>query len=298
MNDRDINYTREAFLHPWNLTFLIAAMLTAFVMGGGFLFNLVLLIAAAAELMYLGVVPRDPRFQRVIRSQKAAERSKAPSQKEIFNLLGRQNQRRYVRLRRLEKEIRSNYEKLSYASQGLLDSHLKKIDGLLDSYLNLLYQRERYEVAMQQSTQSEVSAAIAALKDDMADDPPRVKSIKERRLRILLNRLERFKKGRENIDIIDAQLATVEDVTQYIHEQSLTLRNPEEITFQLDTLLSEVEETEKAVQEVEDVFAPGSDIAGIGTGSLLDGLDDTLNDITGDLSDAEALRQPRQKSRG
>jgi len=26
----DINYTREAFLHPWNLTFLIVSMLVAF----------------------------------------------------------------------------------------------------------------------------------------------------------------------------------------------------------------------------------------------------------------------------
>ncbi len=295
MSDRDINYTREAFLHPWNLTFLIAAMLTAFVVGGvPFVFNLVLLLTAAAELMFLGIVPRDPRFQRVIKSQKAAERAKAPSQKEIFNLLGRQNQRRYVRLRRLEKEIKSNYEKLSYASQGLLDSHLKKIDGLLDSYLNLLYQRERYEVAMQQSTQSEVSAAIAALKDDMRDDPPRVRAIKERRLRILSNRLERFKKGRENIEIIDAQLATVEDVTQYIHEQSLTMRNPEEITFQLDTLLSEVEETEKAVQEVEDVFASAGDlISGIGNDSILDGLD-LEPPSTDDLS----TPAPRQKTRG
>ncbi len=294
MNDRDINYTREAFLHPWNLTFLIATMLTAFVVGGGsgsqFVFNLLLLLSAAAELMYLGIVPRDARFQRVIRSQKAAERSKAPSQKEIFNLLDRQDQRRYARLRRLEKEIQSNYEKLSYASQGLLESHLKKIDGLIDSYLNLLHQRERYEVAMQQSTQSEVSAAIAALQQDMTDDPPRVRAIKERRLRVLMNRLDRFKKGRENIEIIDAQLATIEDVTQYIHEQSLTMRNPEEISFQLDTLLSEVEETEKAVQEVEDVFA-ASELGA--PGSLLDGIEGF--DEAPPESDP---LQPRQKTRG
>ncbi len=294
MNDRDINYTREAFLHPWNLTFLLVAMLTAFVAGGvggsNILFNLILLLAGAGELMFLGIVPRDPRFQKVIRSQKAAERHKAPSQKEIFNVLDRQNQRRYARLRRLEKEIQANYEKLSYASQGLLDSHLKKIDGLIDSYLNLLQQRERYEVAMQQSTQSEVSAAIAALQQDMTDDPPRVRAIKERRLRVLMNRLDRFKKGRENIEIIDAQLATIEDVTQYIHEQSLTMRNPEEITFQLDTLLSEVEETEKAVQQVEDVFA-ASDLSG--PGSILDGIEGL-----DEAPPASDPLQPRQKTRG
>jgi len=49
-------------------------------------------------------------------------------------------------------------------------------------------------------------------------------------------------------------------VTKYILEQSLTLRNPEEITFQLDTLLSEVEETQASVIEMEEVFAKPADL--------------------------------------
>jgi hypothetical protein len=261
MNSQDINYTKEAFLNPWNLAFLIVAMLTAFFLSGaGAVFNIILLMAAAAELMYLGIVPRQERFRRLVRSQRAAEHAKPPSQKEIFQLLTKHSQRRYARLRKLEKDIRTNYRKLSYATQGLLDSHLKKINGLLDSYLNLLYQKERYEHSLQTGTESEIVQAIASLRDDMADDTPKVRAIKQRRLRILEQRLERFKRGRENLEIIEAQLETIEDVTKYIHEQSLTLRNPEEITFQLDTLLSEVEETQAAVEEIEEVFARPTDL--------------------------------------
>ena len=54
--------------------------------------------------------------------------------------------------------------------------------------------------------------------------------------------------------MIEAQVATIEDVVKYIHEQSLTLNNPEEITYQLDVLLSEVEETEASVSQIESVF--------------------------------------------
>jgi hypothetical protein len=263
MNEADINYTKEAFLNPWNLAFLIMAMLTAFFLSGSEpWFNIVLILAAAMELMYLGIVPRQERFRRVVRSQRAAEHAKPPSQKEIFQLLTKHSQRRYVRLRKLEKDIGANYRKLSYASQGMLNSHLKKIDGLLDSYLNLLYQKERYEYSQQSATESEVVQAMALLRKDMQTDPPRVQSIKQRRLRILEQRLERFKKGAENLDIIEAQLETIEDVTKYIHEQSLTLRNPEEITFQLDTLLSEVEETQASVEQIEEVFARPGDLLG------------------------------------
>jgi hypothetical protein len=172
------------------------------------------------------------------------------------------NQRRYTAMRKLEKGIRENYLKLSYTSQGLLESHLKKIDGLLDSYLNLLHQQERLRAALRNSTEQEVVRTIAELRQEMTSDPPKVRAIKERRLRILEQRLERSKKGLENMEIIDAQLETIEDVTKYIHEQSLTLRNPEEITFQLDTLLSEVEETQAAIEEIEDVFSPASDLLG------------------------------------
>jgi DNA repair exonuclease SbcCD ATPase subunit len=261
MNEQQINYTKEAFLNPYNLGFLIMAMLVAFFLSGTEpWFNIVLILAAALELMYLGIVPRDERFQRVVRSRRAREHARPPSQKEIFQLLTRISQRRYARLRKLEKDIRTNYRKLAYSVQGLLESHLKKINGLLDSYLNLLYQKERYDYSLQSNTENEIARAISTLRADLEDDSPRVRAIKERRLRVLEQRLARFKKGRENLEIIEAQLETVEDVVKYIHEQSLTLRNPEEITFQLDTLLKEVEETEASVQELDDVFTRTPDL--------------------------------------
>ena len=260
MNEADINYTKEAFLHPWNLTFLIVSMLLAFTISllpgsPEWLFDTILLFATAGELLYLGIMPRQERFRRAVKSQRAAEFAKPPSQKEIFQHLSKVSQRRYARLRKLQKDIAANYRKLSYASQGMLDSHLKKIDGLLDSYLNLLYQKERYEYSSRNKTELEVARAIEELREDMEDDSPRVKAIKKRRMRILEQRLERFKKGQENLE-------TIEDVIKYIHEQSLTLRNPEEITFQLDTLLSEVEETEASVEELEEVFARPTDLLG------------------------------------
>ena len=265
MNEANINYTKEAFLNPWNLTFLIVAMAAAFgtsLLGAGseFLFNTVLLFTAALELLFLGTVPRQERFRRAVKAQRAAEHSKPPTQKEVYRLLSRPNQRRYARLRDLEKKIEANYRKLSYASQGLLDSHINKIDGLLDSYLTLLNQKERYEQYGKRTEESEVVRSITDLRKDMEDDPPRVRAIKARRLKILEQRLERFKKSHENLEIIEAQLETIEDVIKYIHEQSMTLRNPEEITYQLDLLLNEVEETEASIGEIEEAFASPMDL--------------------------------------
>lgn len=267
MSEANINYTKEAFLHPWNLAFLIGAMVLSFAVsmfgtGLSWTFETILIFASALELLYLGFMPRQDRFRRAVRSQRAAEHAKPPSQKELFQLLTKNSQRRYARLRKLGKDIQANYRKTNYASQGMLDSHVKKINGLLDSYLKLLYQQERYEYSTQVRSEAEVVRAITELRSDMEDDPPKVAAIKGRRMKILEQRLDRFKRGAENLEIIEAQLETIEDVVKYIHEQSLTLSNPQEITFQLDTLLNEVEETRSTVEEMEEVFGRNTDLLG------------------------------------
>jgi hypothetical protein len=263
MDETKINYTKEAFLLPWNLVFLIVAMVTTlFAMGSEPWQTLLPMFALAAELLYLGFVPRQERFRRAVRARRAAEHAKPPSEKELFRLLSKQNQKRYIRMRNLEKSIKENYHKLGYASQGLLDSHVQKLNGLLDSHLNLLYTQERYRRFAQSMSENEVTTAIQQIRTELESDPPKVRAIKKRRMTILERRLEKFKKTHENLEVIEAQLETIEDVTKYIHEQSLTMSNPEEITFQLDTLLTEVEETQAAVEEIEEVFAAPTDLLG------------------------------------
>ena len=256
MDTEATNYTKAAFFNTWNLIFLVVALVTAVLASGGpeFLVDLVLILAAAFELLYLGIAPQNERFRKAIRAKRLAERHKQPSKKDIYRQLTRSDQRRYARLRNTEKSIRANYSKLSYASQGLLESHLNKIDGLLDSFLTLLYQKDHYRSQSDSATESEVRRSIAALRESMDEDPSRVQSINRRRLRVLEQRLESFQKSHENLKVIEAQLETIADVIKFIHEQSWTLKDPEEVSFQLDTLLDEVEETQASVAEVEEVF--------------------------------------------
>ncbi len=296
MND-DINYTKEALFNTWNLVFLISVVAVATGTGllgtvPAWLPELILVLGAGLELLYLGVMPRHERFQRHVRSQKMAERRKAPSQREIFSQLRNRSQRRYAKLRKLKDEIRSNYQRLSYTSQGLLDSHLKKIDGLLESYLELLHQRERYRDFRDSATENRIIKSIEALKRDMADDSDRVRSVKERRLKVLEQRLARYHKAQENLEIIGAQLGTIEDVVKYIHEQSWTLQDPEEVTVQLDSLLEEVEATRSSIHEIEDVFAEPSEYIG----DDLEELDRELNAATEEDLDFEDVSVSEESS--
>lgn len=286
----DVNYTKEAFLNTWNLVFLLVAAVTIAGLGlagvvPGWMLNLTVVLSAGAELLYLGVMPRNQRFQRHVRSQKIAERNRAPSQREIFSQLRNRSQRRYAKLRKLKDQIRENYQRLSYASQGILNNHLKKIDGLLESYLDLLHQRERYRDFVDSATKSSILKSIEALKEDMRDDAERVRSVKQRRLKVLEQRLARFHKAHENLEIIGAQLGTIEDVVKYIHEQSWTLQDPKEVTMQLDALLEEVEATQSSIREIEDVFSSPGEYIDEDLDDL-DALDAELESVVGRDLDA------------
>ncbi|MDT0632854.1 hypothetical protein RQM47_00720 [Rubrivirga sp. S365] len=251
MPDEPINFTKEAFMSPVNLGFLILALVVA-LLAGGVTANVLLVFAAAAELLYLGTVPRNDRYRRAVRARKIGERRKEPRDRDVFRTLAKDDQKRYVRFRNMEKAIKDNYAKLPYSSQGLLDAHLQKLDGLLDAHLNLLQLKERYVQFARRTGEADIVDAISGLRHEMQGDPPRVRAIKERRLVILEKRLDRFKKAGENLAIIEAQLETIEDVTRYVYEQSLTMQNPEEVSFQLDTLMSEVEETQLSMEAIED----------------------------------------------
>jgi TolA-binding protein len=59
----------------------------------------------------------------------------------------------------------------------------------------------------------------------------------------------------ENRKVVDAQCSAVEDVLMLVRDQSVTMRDPQQISDQLENLVQDVEQTEQSVKEVEAIFA-------------------------------------------
>lgn len=256
--EKGTNYTREAFLHPLNLLMLIVATTAAFFMNDlSMVPEVIFSLAFGMELMYLGTVPNLPNFRKAVDARKARERKKAEESTSMFQSLDRESQQRFLVLKHLSKLIKENFQKLPYTSQGLLESISTKIDGLLSNYLNLLDMFRKYDVYLRTSVESKVAEEIRSEKKEMEEaTSDKLRSIKARRINILNKRLERFKTAREKFAIAETQLETIEDAVRYVYEQSMTMNNPEEIGFQLDNLLIEVEETASLMEEVEADMMP------------------------------------------
>jgi len=251
--EQEINFTREAFTHPVNLGFLFLAALSAFFLNdAGQAANLIFTIAIGMELVYLGIIPRVPNYQKKMRLKKLHQRNQAVEERSLFRRLNSESQRKFLVLKHLSNRIKDNFDKLPYSSQGLLDNIRKKVEQLLSNYLNLLELHQRYASYMDPSMEENVKQEINKERELIQQHSSnRLKATKRRRIAILEKRLNKFSKARENYMICETHLVTIEDAIRYIYEESITMNDPKEIGFKLDNLLSEVEETSQIINELD-----------------------------------------------
>jgi hypothetical protein len=252
-HDKDINFVKEAFNIQYNWIALGGAAAFALVTGTA----IPLALAGGLELMYLAVVSQHPRFQRLVRSWKFAEQQKLNEQKlgDMLRNLPPDMQGRYIKLAEVCRSIRGNFSQLSSTSQIFVQQMDARLEGLLHGYARLLsaaFQQRQY---VKTTDPDQITKEIAALQQHLNTDPPRVQDINKKRVEILSKRMEKYQKISENRQVVDAQCSAVEDVLQLVRDQSVTMRDPQQVSDQLENLVRDVEQTEQTVQQVESIFS-------------------------------------------
>lgn len=247
-----INYVKEALKHQYNWIAIAGAAAFSVVS----LSALPLILAAGLELIYLSVVPNSSRFKRFVRSCKYEEEKRQREQKlsDILAALPPAQRTRYSVLQSLCDNIRSNYRQLSSTSQMFIGQMQDRLTGLLQAYVRLLSAAQLHRDMLKNVDPGQISRELKQLQADLGSQPAKVQDINRKRIEILNKRLEKYGKLQENAKVIDAQCAAIEDVLQLIRDQSVTLRDPQQVSEQLGGLVAEVEQTEQTVQEVESIF--------------------------------------------
>ena len=245
-------YLKEAFKIQYNLIALGSLALFALVSGSA----LPVLLGAGLELIYLSLIPQSSRFRRLVRSwQYAAEkRQKEVSLNAIFQELPPEMRLKYADVDKLCRSILENYSHLSASSQMITQQMEERLQGLEQSYLRLLYAAHQYRQYLLTTSPNAIQKDINDLQKGLATDVPKVQEINRKRIEILSKRLEKFDKAQESGKVVDAQCAAMEEVLQLIRDQSVTLRDPQQVSDQLDNLVKDVEQTEETVKEVESIF--------------------------------------------
>jgi len=276
-SDKKISFVKEAFKVQYNWIALAGLGALAVVSGSA----LPLILAGGLELMYLAVVPQNWRFQRLVRSWKFAEEQQAHEQKivEMLRALPADMQSRYINLAQVCGSIRSNFSQLSATSQIFVQQMDQRLQGLLNGYARLLNAAAQQRQYLKTSDSDSIKKEISALQQRMNQDPPKVQDINKKRIEILSKRVEKYQKIVENRQVVDAQCSAVEDVLQLVRDQSVTMRDPQQVSDQLANLVHDVEQTEQTVQQVESIFS-----------SLTPDMEGILQDVPSDSSASSAHR--------
>ena len=258
-DELNINYTREAFLNPINLGGMLVATIGALFFSNISVdaSNVMLTSVFGLELLYLGVIPKMPRFKKRLELKKIKERNALSNYKNMFQALDPASQKRFLVLKHLAKLVQENFSKLPYSSQGLLENINKKIDELLGNYLTLLDLIKRYEVYLNTSLESSLKEEVIRQIEEIKNiESEKLKRTKARRVAIMKKRLTKFKIAKEKYLVCETHIETIEDAVRYIYEQSMTMSDPEEIGFQLDNLLTEVDETSQLIDDLDQDINP------------------------------------------
>jgi hypothetical protein len=247
-----LNFVKEALKWQYNWIGLAGAAAFALVSGTG----LPLVLAVGLELIYLSVVPQTSRFRRLVRSWKYAEekRNREMTLTALFHELPPEMRKRYAQLETWCLDISANYARLSSTSQVFVQQMEERLQGLLQSYVRLLSAAYHHAQYLGTLDPSRIQREVAELQRASPSEGPKVQEINRKRVEILTKRLEKFEKIRENRQVINAQCGAIEDVLALIRDQSVTLRDPQEVNIQLESVLNDVEQTEVAVREVEAIF--------------------------------------------
>jgi hypothetical protein len=250
---QSVNYVKEAFHLQYNWIAMVGAGAFALISGS----LLPIILAGGVELMYLAVVPQNSRFQRLVRSWKFAEEQQKHQQKlsEMLACLPAEMQSRYIHAAQVCGFIRTNFAQFSSTSQIFLQQIDSRLQGLLNGYARLLSAAAQQQQYVKSTEQDGIKREIVSLKKALSSDPPKVQEINKKRIGILTKRLDKFDKISENRKVVDAQCSAVEDVLMLVRDQSVTMRDPQQVSERLDSLVHDVEQTEQTVQQVEAIFS-------------------------------------------
>jgi len=246
------DFLKAAFHWQYNLIALGGTVVFAALSASA----LPLILVGGLELIYLSVIPHNKRFQRLVRSWRFAEEKKSHELKitQMWQQLPTDARSRYDQLVTVCKAVTDNYSSLSSASQMLVSQMHDKLQGMLEAYLRLLYADQQHIDYLRTTNPTAIKRQIDQLQQKLASESAKVQEIDKQRIEILTKRAEKFEKIRENRQVIEAQCAAIEDGLELIRDQSVTMRDPQQVSGQLEGLLQSVEQTEDTVKQVEDIF--------------------------------------------
>jgi hypothetical protein len=243
-------YTKHAILHPSHLLVPFVAAMVGVIQLSVIFPAFVLLVA---EAFLLAVLPHLRSFrQHVDLKLERCERAAAAEQRAALLLqMGGEHRKELENLERLVDRIKDTAERHCTATAQLaVDDCL----GLAATYVRLAIAHSTTRDCLATTDRVALDHEIRALEAAQPQLSDRVKSLAQRRLEVARRRAERWDKSRDDLEVMSQQLAIISALIRLRHEQCTVPMKLRETTREIDRLMREMEDNEKQIRELAELF--------------------------------------------
>ena len=213
-----------------------------------------LLVWIGSELVLLPILDSGPLRRLVARRKLGLARQHADAERARLRAsLTPEHVRRFEAMEHVCSLIEANYQSLTGISQAYLFEQRQKLDVILQSCLHRLLALQRYERMPATRQPDEIQDEIAELERELAqgDLPERAAAALRKNLELKRTLLASISRVGDTVRTLLTELDSMESLLELLHQNSISLRDPQAISNELDTIVRQSEESERVVREME-----------------------------------------------
>jgi len=247
---------------------LIVNQYQAIVLGGAALASLVtvnplpLLVWLGSEMVLLPILDSGPLRRLVARRKLANSRAQANAERSrLVGALTPQQAKRYAGMEELCRLIEANYQSLTGISQVYLSEQRRKLDLILQGYVQRLMALQRYEKMPMTRNSRDIEEEIEGLEQELADPGlnERAASALKKNLELKRRLLDSLSEVGGTVKALYTELDSMESLLEVLHQNSISLRDPQAISQELDAIVRQSEESDRIVREMETLLRGGTE---------------------------------------
>jgi hypothetical protein len=262
-----LKYVKKAFFFPWHLLALLTGAAFGILSGHA---DVVLPLLGAGEAIYLSGLCTRPKFQAAVDAeehkteQTAAIKKTTEQTQQMIDALNTKDRQRFENLRSLCRRLHT----LSHDLKGetaeetpiISDLQSSGINRLLWIYLKLLFSKNAIEQFFgtidEREIEREVEETAKRLKNmgpSDKDGPIAAKKRKSLEDHVATSemRLTNYQRAKENYDLILVDLDRLYSKIASLSELGINRQDPNFITSEVDSVSESVQQTEKAMGELQ-----------------------------------------------
>jgi DNA repair exonuclease SbcCD ATPase subunit len=219
-----------------------------------------LLFWAGTELVLLPILDSGPLRRLVSRRRRRKARLESEARrKRLLSSFTPEYARRYEGMENLCRLIETNYQGLHGISQAYLSEQRGKLDMILESCVHRMTALQRYDRTLVRKTPERVESEIRDLEKELEqpDLNERARAALEKNLELKRRLLSSYSEARGTMKALSTELDSMASLLEVLHQSSISMRDPQTISEELDTIVRQSEDSGRVVREMEALLRTG-----------------------------------------